>query len=331
MVFVIKEPGLLSTFQDLGRYGFQSTGISPSGALDYKSAILANQIVGNDFDEAIIEMQLTGISFDVLKDTTIGVVGAQMEITVNGKKTALGRPIPLSRGDFVKLGFVKDGMRTYLAVAGGFKLDRVLNSYSTHLRTNMGGYKGRALETGDVIPYGEDKKKQHMLIVKDSTEPVDNKIRIIPGPNFVDLTDESKEDFVKQPYKITRSNDRMGIRLEGKPLATNNGVHDILSEPTQLGNIQVPKSGLPIILLNDRQTTGGYKRMASVAKIDLPKLVQLRPETEIYFEWIDLKEAVALYRQELQNLRSKEYLKVDTEYTYYRRIKAERVKQLIKR
>ena len=130
MVFVIKEPGLLSTFQDLGRYGFQSTGISPSGALDYESAILANQIVGYDIAEAVIEMQLTRISFDVLKDTTIGVVGAQMDLTVNGKKTPLGRPIPLAKGDFVKLGFVKEGMRTYLAAAGGFKLDRVLNSYS---------------------------------------------------------------------------------------------------------------------------------------------------------------------------------------------------------
>ena len=123
----------------------------------------------------------------------------------------------------------------------------------------------------------------------------------------------------------------MGIRLEGIALKTTDGVHDILSEPTQLGNIQVPKNGQPIILLNDRQTTGGYKRMATVAKIDLPKLVQIPPEEEIYFELIELDDAVSLYKDEMNKLLNNDYLKIDSEHSDYRRITAEKVKTILMR
>lgn len=331
MVFLIKEPGLLSTIQDQGRYGYQSTGISPSGVLDYKSAILANQLVGNEPDEGVIEMTLSGMTFRVLKDTIIALAGASMEFTINGEKYPIGRSIPLAKGDLVKLGQVREGLRTYLAVAGGFKLKKVLGSHSTHLRTAMGGYKGRALEKGDKLPYNGDNKTYSPLVVKKEATLTDSTIRIVPGPNYDDLTDESKKALVNQPYTITRNSDRMGIRLDGHALETTDGVHDILSEPTQLGNIQVPKNGLPIVLLNDRQTTGGYKRMASVAKVDLPKLVQLGPNERIQFKMIDLKIASELYRSEIEKLFNKEYLTQDKDFVYYRRVKSERVEQLIER
>ena len=331
MSFLVKEAGILSTFQDLGRYGHQSTGISPSGSLDYKSTILANQLVGNDIDEAVIEMTLSGISFDVLKDTTIGIVGAEMSIDINGVHYPVGRSIPLAKGDYVKLGRTTKGLRTYLAVAGGFKIKQELESYSTHTRTGMGGYKGRALEVGDRLPYNGDNIMTLPYYVTDHLDLENKTIRIIPGPNYDDLTAESKKMLISQPYKITRSNDRMGIRLDGFALETVDGVHDILSEPTQVGNIQVPKNGQPIILLNDRQTTGGYKRMASIAKIDLPTLVQMKPDDAIHFEMITLETAIDLYQTEMKKLMNFDYLAQDKAHHYYRRVKAERVKKLFMR
>ncbi len=331
MAFIIKEPGLLSTIQDSGRYGYQSTGISPAGALDYKSAILANQLVHNEPDTPVIEMTLTGLSFEVTKNTTIATAGASMSIRVNETEYPTNRPITLAKGDVVQLGQAEEGLRTYLAVAGGFLLEEVLGSHSTHLRTNMGGYKGRALKEGDILHYNGADVEGYPKVVKKEAYETDSVIRIIPAPNYEDLTEESKKALVSQPYTITRSNDRMGIRLDGKPLETKDGVHDILSEPTQLGNIQVPKNGKPIVLLNDRQTSGGYKRMASVAKVDLPKLVQLKPDEQVYFKMIELKAAIDLYKTEMETLYNGDYLENDKEFIYYRRVEAERIQKLFMR
>lgn len=331
MAFILKNPGILSTIQDSGRYGYQSTGISPAGALDYKSAFLANQLVNNDPDAAVLELTLSGISFKVTKNTTIATAGALMPIQVNGINYPIGRAIPLTKGDDVEIGYAEKGLRTYFAVAGGFLLESVLGSYSTHLRTNMGGYKGRALRKGDVLLYNGANNENYFRIAKNNVDEINNEIRIVPGPNYQDLTERSTQTLVNQPYIITRSNDRMGIRLEGEGLETKDGVHDLLSEPTQLGNIQVPKNGMPIILLNDRQTSGGYKRMASVAKVDLPKLVQMKPDEEIHFKMITLEEATAFYQEEMAKILSGNYLSVDNEHHYYRRVEAERVQKLFMR
>ncbi len=331
MAFILKDSGLLSTIQDKGRFGYQSLGISPAGALDYKSAILANQLVNNKPEAAVIEMTLTGISFEVTKNTTIAAAGAKMTIQVNDRQYPIGRAISLAKGDQVRFGQATDGLRTYLAVAGGFLLAEVLGSYSTHLRTYMGGYEGRALKVGDILHYNGANNENYFKVAKKQTAVPNLKIRLIPGPNYDDFIQEAKETLVHQPYTITRSNDRMGIRLDGQPLKTKGGVHDILSEPTQLGNIQVPKNGQPIVLLNDRQTTGGYKRIASVAKIDLPKLVQLKPNEQVSFEMIPLEEAQVLYREEMENLLSGNNLTDDKAFNYYRRVEAERIQKLFMR
>lgn len=331
MVFVINNPGILTTIQDSGRHGYQSIGISPAGALDYKSAFLANQLVNNEPGTAVLEMTLSGIAFKVTKSTTIATAGALMPIHVNGVEYQIGRAIPLAKGDQVEIGYAKKGLRTYLAVAGGFLMEPVLGSYSTHLRTNMGGYKGRSLRKGDILSYNGVNNENYFRVVKDEVSHLDNVIRLIPGPNYNDLTKRSMDTLFNKFYTITRSNDRMGIRLEGEALTMKDNVHDILSEPTQLGNIQVPKNGMPIILLNDRQTSGGYKRVASVAKIDLPKLVQLNPDEKILFEMITLEEATALYRKEIAEILSGHYLTTDKDFVYYRRVEAERIQKLFMR
>lgn len=329
MVFVIKNPGVLTTIQDSGRHGYQSIGISPAGALDYKSAFLANQLVNNEPGSAVLEMTLSGIAFIVTKNTTIATAGAFMPIRVNDVEYPVGRAILLAKGDQVEIGYAKKGLRTYLAVAGGFLMEPVLGSYSTHLRTNMGGYKGRALKKGDILSYNGANNENYFRVVKDELSYLDNAIRLVPGPNYADLTKQSSHALLNEFYTITRSNDRMGIRLEGEAMTMKDNVHDILSEPTQLGNIQVPKNGKPIILLNDRQTSGGYKRVASVAKADLPKLVQLQPDEKIRFEMITLEEATALYQKEMAKILSGHYLTTDKDFVYYRRVEAERIQNYL--
>lgn len=334
MTFLIKNPGILSTVQDLGRFGYQSSGIVPAGALDYKSAILANQLVGNDPNAAVIEMSFQGITFESLVDTIIAVAGAPMKFTINGQEFPIGRGLQVAKDDVVEIGYTEENMRTYLAVSGGFKVEEVLGSASTHTRSNMGGYKGRALKAGDRLLTNGRVPDEKPRTLRKYLDFSDSKIRIVKGPDYDIFTDESKEILVNQHYEISKNSDRMGIRLHGEAdekIETTTGAHDILSEPTQLGNVQVPKSGQPIILLSDRQTTGGYTRIATVARVDLPKLVQLRPGQKIQFELIDLELAIDLYKEELRKIYGKEYLKIDTDYKYHRRIKAERVKKLLLR
>lgn len=331
MTFKVTDAGILTTIQDLGRVGHQSVGISPAGVLDYKSAILANFLLNNDPNAAVLEFNLRGISFVVQKDITIATAGAPMKLTINEEVRSIGRAYSLSKGDFVSFGMTTEGMRTYLAVAGGFKVDDVLGSSSTHIRSNMGGFQGRALEVNDLLSYSGNNEIHFPLVVKEETAEKNNIIRIIEAPNYDSFTEESKMKLVDTQYEIGRSNDRMGIRLDGETLETRDGVHDVLSEPTQLGNIQVPKNGLPIILLSDRQTTGGYKRIASVIKVDLPKLVQLRPGEEIQFELVDLNTATELYKKEMQKILNKEYLNISSEFSDYRRVEADRIMELLMR
>lgn len=331
MTLKVTDAGILTTVQDLGRVGHQSVGISPAGVLDYKSTILANQLLNNDPNAAVLEFNLRGISFDVQKDTTIATAGSPMQFTINGEERAIGKAYRLSKGDFVSFGIATKGMRTYLAVAGGFKVDDVLGSSSTHVRSNMGGYQGRALEVGDRLKINGNVEAQFPYTIKNNKDSSDNVIRILEAPNYDAFTEESQNTLINSPYQIGRSNDRMGIRLEGEGLETTDGVHDILSEPTQLGNIQVPKNGLPIILLSDRQTTGGYTRIASVVKVDLPKLIQLRPGEEIQFKKVALKTAVDLYKEEMKKILAKEYLTIDSEFSHYRRVEADRINQLLMR
>lgn len=329
MSFKILDAGLLSTIQDLGRVGHQSSGISPAGALDYKSAILANQLVGNEPNTALLEMNLKGITFESFVDTTIATAGAPMKVLINQVERPVGRSLSISKGDVIEIGFTNVGMRTYLAVPGGFKVDEILGSAATHLRSKIGGFKGRALEGGDRLDFKGNFSSSFPYMVREFQEAVDSRIRIFPAANYEEFTPEAQKTLVDSAYVIGKNNDRMGMRLEGQGLTTISGDHDILSEPTQIGNVQVPKNGQPIILLSDRQTTGGYTRIASVAKVDLPKLVQMRPGDEVRFEMIDLSEASVLYKKEMLRILNREYLQADRQHEFFRRRKAERIEGLL--
>lgn len=331
MTFKVIQPGLMTTIQDIGRRGHQALGFTTAGVLDYQSAILANQLVGNDSNSALIELTLQGISFEVLENTRMATAGAPMEYSLNGVKLPIGRSVSLKKGDFVAFGITHTGLRTYLAVSGGFFVEKVLGSVSTHVRSKIGPNGGSPIQAGDILFSRESERISYPWVIKEEIEKQTEKIRLIPGPEYQDFTEEAKKTLVRQPYVVQNDSDRMGIRLSGEGLETKTKEHDILSAPTQLGNIQVPKSGQPIILLNDRQTTGGYKRIATVAKVDIPKLVQKRPNETIHFEMIDLESASNLYKQKMEDLLTGKYLELDHEFTYFRRTQAEKINQLLMR
>ncbi|CEA03686.1 KipI antagonist [Jeotgalicoccus saudimassiliensis] len=327
MALKIINPGLFTTVQDLGRYGYESYGFTPAGVMDYESFYLANALLGNSNDTAVLEMTLYGVTFEVLHSTSMATAGALMELTINGEPYNTGTALDLVKGDIVKFGGVKSGARTYAAFSGGLDLPKELGSYSTHTRSKMGGFKGRVLEAGDVLPVkGKIVEHNFRSIRKEKAEGTE--IRFIPGQQYDRFTKDSRLAFADSEYTVTKDSDRMGARLEGTVLESSDA-DDILSEPTQFGSIQVPKNGQPIILLADRQTAGGYKKIGTVAKVDLPKIAQKKPGEKITFTEISVEEASGLYKDSLKALTDGTYIETSVKFNNARRRDALSIAQLM--
>lgn len=328
MVLKVKNPGLYTTVQDLGRYGHQAEGFSPAGAMDYRAFMLANQLLGNDENAPGLEMTLQGASFEVMKDTVIAAAGADMALKVDGEEFSTGVPIPVFKGSLIEFGAAADGSRTYLAATGGFKVEPVLGSASTHVRSGIGGYHGRTLQAGDVIGTGDAAAAPRPFRIS-AIEEVEA-VRVIPGQQYDRFSDEMRQKLFGEGYTLTKDCDRMGYRLDGPELVAEGG-HDVLSEPTQLGSVQVPKGGMPIVLLNDRQTAGGYARIATVARVDIPKLVQKQPGDTVKFEEIPVEEATTLYREEMEKIRDGGYLEMNNDFRSHVRPTAGKLKRIMER
>lgn len=327
MVLKVKNPGLFTTVQDKGRSGHQAEGFSPAGAMDWRAYMLANLMLGNDGDSAVLEMTLHGASFEVLEDTVIATAGAEMPMHVNDRAVEIGTVVHVLKGETLAFGGASEGARTYLAAAGGFDIPGVLGSTSTHTRSGIGGMHGRTLQTGDRLKVRGGSVTETLLRVKNFEN--DALIRVIPGQQY-DRFKENLDTFYESGYELTKDCDRMGFRLDGAVLEAAGG-HDVLSEPTQLGSIQIPKDGKPIILLNDRQTAGGYARIATVALADIPKLVQKRQGDEIRFKEIDVREAAALYKEEIDRVNAGFYFETDNNFSSHRRPLSEKIESIMKR
>lgn len=328
MTLKVIHPGLYTTVQDLGRFGHQSQGFSPAGAMDYRALMLANQLLGNDENASGLEMTFKGAAFEVMKDSVIAVVGADMKMKIDDVDYPVGVPVHVSKGSTVAFGSADGGARTYLAVPGGFKVAPVLGSASTHVRSGIGGYKGRTLEAGDVLHSGGSGTAGPYKIIDDITD--DETVRVIPGQQFDRFDDEMKAQFFSASYSLTKDCDRMGFRLDG-PELTAVPDHDVLSEPTQLGSIQVPQSGQPIVLLNDRQTAGGYARIGTVALVDIPKFVQKKPGDAVKFTEITAEAASAFYREEMARIRNRGYLEISNAFRAHVRPAARKVARIMER
>lgn len=327
MALKIINPGLFTTVQDLGRYGYESYGFTPAGVMDYESYYLANALLGNDYNCGVLELTLYGITFEVLHSTSMSSAGAEMELTINEEPFETGTAVDLVKGDIVKFGGVKKGARTYIAFSGGLDLPKELGSYSTHTRSKMGGYKGRVLKAGDILPVkGKTVEHNFPVITKILTE--DTEIRFIPGQQNDRFDSVNKRIFTESEYTLTKDSDRMGCRLEG-PAVESADDDDILSEPTQFGSIQVPKNGQPIVLLADRQTAGGYKKIGTVAKVDLTKIAQKKPGEKITFTEVSVDEASQLYKDSLKALTDGSYINTSVNFKNARRRDALSITQLI--
>lgn len=290
-------PGALTTVQDAGRYGYQSSGIQTSGVMDHKAYEEANALVGNTGGEAVLEATLFGGMMEVTADTVAAVTGADMEPKVNNVPCGMNRPVLLRAGDTLSLDMAKSGCRSYIAFAGGVDVPVVLGSRSTNMKCRMGGYKGRPLQTGDAFEtglWGEEAAERYEEVRDRSfpaeayTSPIE--VRVIEGPQAEYFTEKGKETFYSARYTISGQSDRMGYRLEGEAIESVDGT-DIISDGIAFGAVQVPASGRPIVLLADRQTTGGYAKIATVCSFDIPRLVQGKPGDTVCFRRISLEEA----------------------------------------
>ena len=304
----IIQPGMLSTIQDRGRYGYQRYGMPTAGAMDTFALRAANALLGNEDNAACIEATVLGPRIEVLTDTRIAVTGANVAPRLNGEPIPMWQAVAAKEGSRVDFRSPKDGMRAYLAVEGGIDVPQVMGSRSTYMRAAIGGVDGRPLRAGDTLEaFGEEATAQAPpggfppeAIPKYGSS---HEIRVVLGPQDTAFTQEGIDTLLTATYTVSIHSDRMGYRLEGEPIEHIDGP-DVISDGTPLGTIQVPGDGQPIILLADRGTTGGYTKIATVISPDLSVVAQAMPGHRITFKAVSVDEAQAAYRSQEALLKS---------------------------
>lgn len=291
-VFRVIKPGLFTTVQDLGRCGFQRYGVPVSGAMDVFSLIAANLLVLNQSGAACLEITLLGPELEVLNDTQIAITGADLSPTFNGQSVPMWRTLNVSKGDVVSFGENRVGCRAYLAAAGGINVPVVLGSRSTFTRGGFGGFEGRPLKTGDLIEASEPPFKVELSMPEELIPHYENKltVNVVLGPQADVFTYKGVETFLSSTYMVTTKADRMGYRLEG-PVIEHKVSPSIISDAIPPGAVQVPGDGLPIIMMVDAQTTGGYAKIAVVTTPNLSRLGQVKPNDTVRFSRISISEA----------------------------------------
>ena len=298
--FEVLKPGMLTTVQDLGRPGRQHQGIPVGGPMDRTAARVANLLLGNDENEPLLEVTVNGPELLFLRESWIAVTGAQVR-GVPG-----WRPWKVDAGQIVSLSELVRGSRAYLAIAGGLEVARVLGGAGTMLSTGVGGWNGRALKTGDrlgarpsvIAPAGRWSASAEFSAASDHEVCV----RFIAGPQWSWFSAPSRRAFLDEAFKITAKSDRMGLRLAGPLLALGSPDQELLSEGIAFGSVQVPPDGQPIVLMADRQTVGGYPKIAQIISVDLAKLAQARTSDKVTFKEVTLAEAQALYLEQEHSL-----------------------------
>lgn len=301
--FEVLHPGMYTTVQDLGRHGYQKFGLSVQGSVDDYAHRLANILVSNAQNDAVLEITMTGLKLKVLRTTVIAITGADLRPTINDRSIQTWASYKVQRGDIIHFTGLKTGCRAYLAVAGGIDVPLVHGSRSTDTLAGIGGYEGRALMKGDLLQTGLEKQGERILprtrrlhpnLIP--TYPKHTEIRVILGPQANAFTDQGLRTFLSSPYKVTKDIDRMGLRLEGERIEHRLGA-DILTEGIVEGAIQVPKNGQPIVFLSGRRGIGGYTKIASVIRVDIPKLAQVLPGYTLIFRQVALEEAHEWFRK----------------------------------
>ena len=298
----VRRPGLFTTVQDSGRWGYQHVGVPVAGSMDMVSHRLANAIVGNEPSAATLEITLVGPELECDRPTLFAVTGAEFDVRLDGVDVAANTSCLARSGQVIAFGRRRSGARGYLSVRGGFDVPSVLGSRSTHAASRMGGFAGRALQAGDsldvaagarrMVPEGT-RRAPIVRIPRDGA-----RVQVIVGPHTEFFDPPRLHAFERARYRVAPESDRMGYRLEGERLRLPDDV-SVISSAVPIGSIQVPPEGFPIVLMADHQTTGGYPRVATVISADLPVVGQLKASDWIEFESCSPSEAIrALITQE---------------------------------
>jgi len=307
MTIKVIKPGLLSSFQDTGRHGFQHWGVPVSGVMDEAAHELCNVLVGNPRSFTTLEMTLQGPTLHFQAKALIALAGADLGATLNGEPFNPGMARVVPADSVLSFGKREQGARSYLAVGGGFLLPSVMNSSSTNTRGGFGGLRGRALQAGDLIPICSSFANAPRLanVIEPAGHDDGRPIRVMTGREWGFFSEQSRQDFLTGTYTLTGDSDRMGYRLTGEALTLETPC-ELLSESVAFGTVQVPPSGQPLILMADRQTTGGYPRIAQVASVDLPRLAQMLPGDILQFSLIDLHDAQKLFIDRARSIKAME-------------------------
>ncbi len=311
MGIVVENPGILTTVQDEGRFGYQQSGVSPAGAMDAQSFYLANILVGNPKGEGALEMTFAGPALRFEKDIIVAITGGNLSPVLNGEPAPMYQAFLVHAGDVLTFGmFSGNGRLGYLAFAGGLDIPLVMGSKSTLMRNELGGVHGRKLEKGDVIGFAAPKTDlPNMEKRKLEPEVFPKKevtLRVVPGPQDYEFTEKELKRFFWYGAEITNEFDRMGCRLKREEPIRHKGDGNIISDGIAFGSIQVPANGQPIIMLADRQSTGGYTKIGTVIAVDLPKLVQSVPGYRVRFIRVGVELAQNLYVRRLNQLQNLE-------------------------
>ncbi|QNB46810.1 5-oxoprolinase/urea amidolyase family protein [Thermanaerosceptrum fracticalcis] len=293
------KPGLFTTIQDRGRFGYQQSGMPVAGAMDEFALRVGNILVGNPEGESCLEITLLGPTLEFLSQGLIALTGGDLGAQLNGKELPLWEACEVKAGDILKFTGVKKGCRAYLAVAGGFNAPAVMGSKATYVRGTIGGLEGRTLREGDILEKGPSNSAglAGRKVPQDDIYTLSNHItlRVVLGPQAEAFTAEGINTFLTSSYTVTNEADRMGYRLEGEKIQHQKGA-DIISDGIVMGSVQVPGHGMPIVMMADRQTTGGYTKIATVITPDLPLLAQAKPGDKVSFRSVSIDEAHSIYR-----------------------------------
>ena len=326
-VIQVLEPGLFTTVQDLGREGFGSLGVSPSGAADRISLRMGNRLPTNEQGAAGLEMTLLGGTFAFPDGAMLSLAGSDFGATLEEKPVELWKAHVAKPGQVLRLGPTRSGARCYLCVQGGIEVELFLGSASTHVLSGLGGHQGRALRKGDELKLGSGNREvvgegrgaarlgrralpkssgtlRRSLSARALSQLTPQKVlRVTLGPQSGWFPEAAQELFYSSTYRVAEESNRMGIRLEGTAVPAPAG-GEMISEGVSLGAVQVPEGGQPIILFVEQQTTGGYPKIANVISADLHRLGQLRPRDEVRFELLDMEMARRLLIEQEELLAS---------------------------
>jgi len=290
----ILNSGILSLLQDGGRFGQHGLGLTTGGPLDPLAFKWANKLLGNDLNATAIEITVGGFKAVIDRDTHVVVTGAKADVFIDGERQQQWQTLAMGAGQELDIAYATEGCRIYLAVAGGLHVEKQFTSTATVVREGIGGLNGKGLTRDDVIPIALNNEKDIQLrkLLNPPSYSSNVRLRVIPGYQEHAFTREQQRRFFNSQFEVSDLSDRMGYRLKGPAIQCD--IQGILSEGICLGAVQIPADGQPIILMNDRQTIGGYPKIGSVLSLDLAKLAQLTPRCQVQFEPITIDQAHSL-------------------------------------